>query len=102
MSTLVDEITEDYVTWSDPRWSKMRLTYRRLDYWCQVGYLRPLGEVHPGSGEPRRWPVAELYVAARMVAFINEGFVPAAAAMLARNGAERERVARVLIGSVTL
>jgi hypothetical protein len=30
-------------------------TYRQIDYWCQQGYIHPIGNDTPGSGKHRRF-----------------------------------------------
>jgi transposase-like protein len=64
------------------------VSYRQLDYWCRRGYLRPI--TPGGSGNPRRWPEAELEVARRMATLVRSGYQAAAAAQLARLGGEVE------------
>lgn len=63
------------------------VTYRQVDYWCKRGYLRPL-QNGQGSGVYRWWPPSEVQIALRMVALVNEGYQPAAAARRARGEAE--------------
>ena len=61
------------------------MTYRQLDYWTTKGHLRAVGQGNPASGAQRRWPLAELWVAAVMVALTRGGFDPAAAERVARH-----------------
>jgi len=62
------------------------LTYRRLDFWCRQGYLRP-NEKDPGSGKARTWTTDEAEVVRRMTTLVSAGMKPAAAGQLARLGA---------------
>ena len=76
----------EFLRWDDPRWGEAHLTYRRVDYWTRLGYLRVLGdEPNPGSGFTRRWPISEYRIACRMAKLIDAGFILAAAAELARH-----------------
>lgn len=64
----------------------MRLTgatYRQVDYWSRVGYLRP-PEPTPGSGAQRVFSPTEVQVAYLMVALTNAGVEVGAAALAAR------------------
>jgi hypothetical protein len=74
----------DTVTADDRRWSDIGLTYRRLDYWTRQGYLLAIGEVRPGSGRLRVWPVSEIEVADRMVRLTEVGLDLLVASELAR------------------
>ncbi len=73
----------------DPRWHALGLHYVRLHRWTTAGWLHPVGDLHPGSGGRRRWPVSEIAVAARMQQLIEAGFTPPAAARLARTDGRR-------------
>jgi len=58
------------------------LTYRQVDYWARLGYLRP--EHAGGSGNRRIWPPAELEVARQMGRLIAVGLDVAHAHDIAR------------------
>lgn len=62
------------------------MTYRQLDHWVRRGYLHPRGG--EGSGHHRKWPPDEVEVGVRMAVLVRSGYLPAAAARLARYGAE--------------
>jgi DNA-binding transcriptional MerR regulator len=62
---------------------ELGISYRQLDHWARVGYLRPV-EMHPGSGRGRIWPANEYAVAALIVRLKAAGFELATAAELAR------------------
>lgn len=61
------------------------LSYRQLDHWTRVGYLRPS---HPGrgSGSVRAFPRSELAVARVMLRLTAAGVTPDAAHRVARGG----------------
>lgn len=67
------------------RLNALGLTYRRLDYWTRVGYLRPERPT-PGSGYARGWSEEELRVAAAIFRLTESGLSVAQAAPLARRG----------------
>lgn len=73
------------VGWGDPAWDKAGVSVRQLDYWSSKGYLRTVGDTHPGSGYPRRWPAEEVEVAARMARLRQAGISLDLAAMAARS-----------------
>lgn len=60
------------------------LTYRQLDYWTRLGYVKTDGAPSPGSGGRRAWPAEELEIAARMVKLRDEGYELRLAAKRAR------------------
>lgn len=63
--------------------ARIGATYRQLDHWCRIGLL----DVKTlGSGDRRRWPLAELLVAHAMARLVRAGLKPAAAARVARGG----------------
>jgi DNA-binding transcriptional MerR regulator len=62
------------------------VTYRRLDYWARMGWLRPDGG--RGSGCWRKWSDDELAVAALMARLIDGGLALRAAAPIARRAVE--------------
>jgi hypothetical protein len=78
------------VTWDDPRWTKARLSHRRVDWWTKHGYLNTTEDPTPGSGYRRRWPVGEIAVAVRISRLIAAGLVLPAAAEYARLGSPVE------------
>lgn len=63
------------------------VTYRQIDYWTRVGYLRP-SEATPGSGIAREWPDAEVAVAALIRRLTLAGLDLRTAARVAREQAE--------------
>lgn len=75
------------------------LSYRQLDYWVRVGYLRP-GNPTGGSGTVRSWPDDELAVAQTMARLVAAGLTVAAAHMVARGDAEIAPGVRVLVEPV--
>lgn len=62
------------------------LTYRQLDYWTRVGYLRPVDPT-PGSGGAREWPELEVEVAGVIVRLLRAGLRLDVAARAAREQA---------------
>jgi hypothetical protein len=59
-------------------------SYRRLDHWSRLGLIHPEG-AYRGSGSQRRWPLAEVRVAARIVELLGAGLTLGAAAHAARH-----------------
>ena len=59
-------------------------TYRQLDYWVRVGYLRP-AHAEPGSGGWRYWSAEECRVANLMARLVTVGFTPRLAHDVARS-----------------
>jgi hypothetical protein len=59
------------------------VSYRRLDYWARMGYLRPHGE-GCGSGRRRAWSEPELRVASVMARLVDAGLALPIAAAVAR------------------
>lgn len=59
-------------------------TYRQLDYWSSLGYIRCEDEENPGSGGARVWSSAELEIATWIVRLREVGFELAPAAAVAR------------------
>lgn len=78
------------------------LSYRQLDYWTRRGYLRSDGNPMPGSGRPRTWSEHEVAIARAMVRLIGCGFTVSAAARLARDESESERLTVSLCDGVSL
>jgi hypothetical protein len=64
--------------------SKGTLTYRQVDYWTRVGYLKPVQPGPGGTGVPRRWPVSECRIALLMGRLVAAGFTHEAAHKVAR------------------
>lgn len=58
-------------------------TFRQLDHWVRVGYLRPVGG--DGPGRHRDWPGDEVRVAKTMTRLVQAGVRPEAAHRAARN-----------------
>lgn len=77
--------TPSYLGGVPVRLAALGLTYRRLDYWTRVGYLRP-DRPTPGSGYARGWSEEELRVAAAIFRLTESGLTVAQAAPLARRG----------------
>ncbi|HJQ00112.1 MAG TPA: MerR family transcriptional regulator [Jatrophihabitans sp.] len=67
------------------------LSYRQVDFYCRTGYLRTIGEGHPGNGYARRFSVAEANIAVFIKQLLDTGFTAAAAAALAREHVETGR-----------
>lgn len=60
-------------------------TYRQIDHWTTLGYLRASrGTSNPGSGNPRTYTPREIEVAEAMTALVHQGVDPKVAARLAR------------------
>jgi hypothetical protein len=76
-------MSNEAVTWADPRWAAAHLSHRQVGWWTKRGYLRT-EDPAPGSGYRRRWPVGEIAVAARISRLIAAGLVLPAAAEYAR------------------
>lgn len=60
------------------------MTYRQLDYWTRLGYVKTTGAPSPGSGGRRAWPAEEIEIAGRMVKLRDEGYELRLAARIAR------------------
>lgn len=75
---------QEVVTGSEELARSIGITYRKMDYWCKLGYLQPL-DPEPGSGYERLWPGAELEIARRMGRLAAAGLPLAFAAHLARD-----------------
>lgn len=61
------------------------VTYRQLDYWCQMGYINAPSH---GSGVPREVPDEEFRVLLWMADLVKAGLTPATAAVVGRKLAE--------------
>jgi hypothetical protein len=60
--------------------AEIGITYRQVDYWTRLGWLKPENPV-AGSGVSRRWPAFEVEVARRMGRLAAAGLgIPRAAA----------------------
>lgn len=59
------------------------ITYRQLDHWTRIGYLRP-DNGSPGSGNSRRYPATEADVADLMARLVGIGMAPKQAHTIAR------------------
>jgi hypothetical protein len=66
------------------------LTYRQLDHWCRVGYLKVPGR---GHGFRREWPDEEVRVATVMTRLVQAGLSPAVAHDVARQGGRLAQIA---------
>jgi hypothetical protein len=62
------------------------ITYRQLDNWVRLGWLKPDGG--GGTGRPREFPVSEAIIACRMAELVVAGLRPDRAAVVARGGRE--------------
>ena len=60
------------------------VTYRRVDYWIRIGYIKPIGDSRPGTGHERVFSLREVEVCAWMAELIRAGFRPGIAARIAR------------------
>lgn len=61
------------------------LTYRKLDWYCRKGWIRP-DDPHPGSGTRRLFPPDEYEAAVWIARLVGAGVSPDAAASAARCG----------------
>jgi len=82
------------------------VTYRRLDYWARMNYVRPVNE-KSGSGVHRVWPDVEVAITVLMGRLIEAGMTVPAAAVVARDAvgamyAGTEDVMSVLAPGVVL
>jgi DNA-binding transcriptional MerR regulator len=59
-------------------------TYRQLDYWIKLGYLKP-DNAKDGSGSQRTWNGTEVAVAHLMIRLLRVGFIPKKASEIARS-----------------
>lgn len=59
------------------------ITYRRVEYWTQSGYLHPL-TTSPGSGYQRIYPATEITAARLIGQLVADGLLPHVAALRAR------------------
>ena len=65
--------------------SHIGATYRQVDHWTSLGYLRArAAKANPGSGNPRDYTPREVEVAEAMAALVRHGVEPKVAARLAR------------------
>lgn len=64
------------------------ITYRQLDYWARMGYLRPTGNGR-GSGYWRKWPYEERRIAVVMARLVNAGVAVPVSASAAREAVDR-------------
>lgn len=72
------------------------ITYRQLDHWSRMGYLRPVRLERGkggGTGSPRVWPPGELQVARLMGRLTAAGIQPSLAAVVARKWPDAEEIA---------
>lgn len=77
---------------------KNGLTYRRLDHWTRVGYLRPARRGGTGTGHVRQWPQEELQVADLMRRLVDAGLTAGVAAIAARSHLDGRPVVRLAPG----
>ena len=72
------------------------ITYRQLDHWSRMGYLRPVRLDRGrggGTGSPRVWPPGELQVARLMGRLTAASIQPSLAAVVARKWPDAEEIA---------
>lgn len=74
------------------------VTYKRIDYWVRCGYVRPLGDIRPGTGHTRDFSTHEVQVCEWLARLIKAGFTPAVAARIARWDREAWRAALTALG----
>lgn len=60
------------------------LTYRMLDYWTRLGYVRTVSDPEPGSGRPRFYDPADYPMLRRAVLLMGAGLKAELAFKLAR------------------
>ena len=65
------------------------ITYRQLDYWVRLEFLRP--EIH--QGRDRWWPPREVEIATRMGRLVAAGLSVERAAVFARDDWPRGEIA---------
>ena len=75
------------------------ISVRQLNYWTHHGHLRPGGG--KGSGDFRKWPAAEIEIAARMGRLTAAGFPLEWAAWFARESWPTAEIAPGIQISVT-
>jgi MerR-like DNA binding protein len=76
------------------------ITYRQLDYWARMGYLRP-SQPAPGSGNWRRWSADERRVAVTMARLVSAGVAVPVAARVARAAVNEAEVDGLAIVNLT-
>lgn len=59
------------------------VSYRQLDYWIRAGYVKPMGDPGPGTGNAREFSWVQVQIATWMARLVKAGFTPAAAARIA-------------------
>ena len=72
------------------------ITYRQLDHWSRMGYLRPVRLERGqggGTGSPRVWPDGELQVARLMGRLTAASIPPSLAAVVARKWPAAQEIA---------
>jgi DNA-binding transcriptional MerR regulator len=67
------------------------ITYRQLDHWARLGYLRPVQA--GGSGNAREWTRAEVNIARLMGRLVRAGVAVETAALFARASQARSEIA---------
>jgi hypothetical protein len=75
------------------------VTYRQLDWWARMGYLRPVHE--GGSGVWRQWPDEEIAVVQRMGRLVAVGIPPALAEKVARGISDLGHGVRITLTDAT-
>lgn len=60
------------------------ISYRQLDYWTTLGYLKPFTDANPGSGNERYYNKTELEIAKEGSRLIRAGFKTKEALEVAR------------------
>jgi hypothetical protein len=79
--------------------AEARVTWRQLDHWTRLGYLRTLSEQIPGIGHDRIWPSSEVQIARTMARLTAAGITPEGAERVAR-GKNLAPGIRVLIDQI--
>jgi len=95
------DVLEQSATVGWPDFEAIGMNHRRLSYWVSAGYLHPIGDPNPGTGNPLRFPPAELDVARWILTLTTWGLELAAAADYARDPWLRENLARILLTDAT-
>jgi hypothetical protein len=90
----VSKVTDSLVSSSD-MWAIKGMSKGRLDRWCKAGYV----VIAHATGNRKFYHPRELDVARVMVALIDAGVTPEAAAHAARNNGWLSSSVRVVIGS---
>jgi hypothetical protein len=88
-------VSERTYHWTDL--AGLGLTYRQVDHWTRLGYLRATQAGNGGSGRARSWPAGEYRIAEVMARLVAASIPPELAHQVARNGGYAEPVPGVHI-----